>query len=91
MDDLLNLDNPYFEGMDTQIYTNELQLNKAYSIYIEAAFLDLHLFISNDFVSSKIYGKRNDFDLDIVNFPFLEGDVPRTPFYGVYISQHSVC
>ena len=28
-----------------------------------------------------------DFDFDIVNFPFLDGDVPRWTFYGVYISQ----
>ena len=50
-------------------------------------FLDLHLIISNGFVSSKIYDKRDDFDFDIVNFPFLDGDVPRHPSYGVYISQ----
>ena len=50
-------------------------------------FLDLHLSISNGFVSSKIYDKRDDFDVDIVNFPFLDGDVPRRPSYGVYISQ----
>ena len=31
--------------------------------------------------------KRDDFDSDIVNFPFLDGDVPRTTSYGVYISQ----
>ena len=31
--------------------------------------------------------KRDDFDFDIVNFPFLDGDVPRRPSYGVYISQ----
>ena len=30
---------------------------------------------------------RDDFDFDIVNFPFLDGDVPRRPSYGVYISQ----
>ena len=24
---------------------------------------------------------------EIVNFPFLDGDVPRSPSYGVYISQ----
>ena len=29
----------------------------------------------------------NDFDFDIVNFPFLDGDVPRRASYGVYISQ----
>ena len=42
---------------------------------------------ANGFVSSKIYDKRDDFDFDIVNFPFLDGDVPRRASYGVYISQ----
>ena len=49
--------------------------------------MDLHLSISNGFVSSKICDKRDDFDFDIVNFPFLGGDFPRRPSYGVYISQ----
>ena len=35
----------------------------------------------------KIYDKRDNFDFDIVNFPFLDGDVPRSTSYGVYISQ----
>ena len=47
----------------------------------------LHLSISNGFVSSKLLDKRDDFDFDIVNLPFLYGDVPRRPSYGVYISQ----
>ena len=34
----------------------------------EAPFLDLHLSISNGFVSSRIYDKRDDFDFDIVNY-----------------------
>ena len=87
LDDLLNIDNPYFEGMVNQIYPPELQLSKANTSDTEAPFLDLHLSISNGFVSSKIYDKRDDFDFDIVNFPFLDGDVPRRPSYGVYISQ----
>ena len=53
----------------------------------EASFLDLHLSISDSFVKTKIYDKRDDFDFDIVNFPFLDGDVPRSVSYGVYISQ----
>ena len=57
LDDLLNIDNPYFEQM----------------------FLDLNLAITIGIVSS------NNFE--IVNFPFLDGDVPRSPSYGVYISQ----
>ena len=43
--------------------------------------------ITNGIVSSKIYDKRDDFNFEIVNFPFLDGDVPCSPSYGVYISQ----
>ena len=55
---------------------------KAKSSDTEAPFLDLNLSISNGTVSTKIYDKRDDFDFDIVNFPFLDGDVPS---YGVNI------
>ena len=41
----------------------------------------------NGMVSSKIYDKRGDFNFEIVNFPFLDGDVLRSPFYGVYIFE----
>ena len=41
----------------------------------------------NDIVSTKIYDKRDHFDFEIVNFPFLDGDVPHSTSYGVYISQ----
>ena len=71
--------------MVNRIYPPELQLNKANTSDTEAPFLDLHLSFSNGFVSSKIYDKRDDFDFDIENFPFLDGDVPRSTSYGVYI------
>ena len=87
LDDLLNIDSPYFEGMVNQIYPSELQLIKANISDTEAPFLDLHLSVANGFVYSKIYDKRDDFDFDIVNFPFLDGDVPRCASYDVYISQ----
>ena len=70
-----------------RIYPAELQLNKANASDTEAAFLDLNLSIHNDIVSTKIYDKQDDFNFDIVNFPFLDGDVPQRPSYGVYISQ----
>ena len=87
LDDLLNFDNPYFKQMIGKIYPTELQLNKANSSDTEAPFSDLNLPITNGIVSSKIYDKRDDFNFEIVNFPFLDGDVPRSPSYGVYISQ----
>ena len=73
--------------MVNRIYPLELQLNKANTSDTEVPFLDLHLSISNGFVSYKMYDKREDFDFDIVNFPFLDGDVPHFTSYGVYISQ----
>ena len=87
LDDLLIIDNPYYEQMVVQIYPTELQLNKANSTDTEALFLDLNLSITNGIVSSKIYDKQDDFNFEIVNFPFLDTDVPRSHSYGVYISQ----
>ena len=87
LDDLLNIDNIYFDQMVDRIYPTELQLNRANSSDTEAPCLDLNLCITHGTVSTKIYDKRDDFDSDIVNFPFLDGDVPRRTTYGVYISQ----
>ena len=53
--ELLNIDNPYFEQMVGQIYPTELQLNKANTADRHAPFLDLDLSITNGIVSSKIY------------------------------------
>ena len=87
LDDTLNINNVYFDNMVSQIYPSELQLNKANTSDTVAAFLGLHLSISNDIVSTKMYDERDDFDFEIVNFPFLDCDVPRSTPYGVYISQ----
>ena len=80
MDDLFNIENPYFKGMVNQIYPPELQLNKANTSDTETPFLNFHLSISNGLVSFKIYDKHD-------KFPFFDGDVPCQPSYVVYISQ----
>ena len=87
LDDILNINNVYFDKMVSQIYPPELQLNKANTSDTKASFLDLHLSISNDIVSTQIDDKRDNFDFEIPNFPFLDDDVPRSTSYGVYISQ----
>ena len=69
--------------MFNRIYPPELQLNKANTSDTEAPFLDLHLSISNGFVSSKIYDKRDDLDFDIVNFQFWMLTFPVLPLTGV--------
>ena len=50
--------------------------------------MDLHLSISDGFVKTEVYDKRDNFDFDIVNSPFLDGDVLKhMTSFGVYISQ----
>ena len=81
LDDLLNIVNPYFEQMVGQIYPTELQLNK--------------IAITSGIVSSKIYDKQDDFNFEIINFSFLDGDVPSSSSFGVYtfvyFSAYSFC
>ena len=67
LDDLLKY-NTHFEKMVHRIYPAELQHNKANASDTESAFLDLNLSIHNDTVSTKIYDKRDDFDLILLIF-----------------------
>ena len=62
LDDLLNVDNTFFEQMVSQIYPSVLQLNKANSFDTEAPFLDLSTTIG--IILSKIYDKRDDFNFE---------------------------
>ena len=85
--DLYTLTYISFEKMVGQIYPTKLWRNKAIPSDTEAPFLNLDLAVTNDIVSSKIYGKQDDFNFQILNLPFLDGDIPRPLFYGVFISQ----
>ena len=84
----MNIDSNFFDSMANLIYPSERQLDKANVSDTEASFLDLYLSISDGFVKTKNFDKRDDVDFDIVNFPFLDGDVPGSISYGVYISQN---
>ena len=55
LDDLLNIDNTFFDSMVNHIYSSELQLNKTDVSDNDASFLDLHLSISDGFVNTKIF------------------------------------
>ena len=70
LDDILSINNTLFDNILIQIYSSELQLNKANASDTKAAFLDLHFPISNDIASTKIYNKHGSFDYEIVRFPF---------------------
>ena len=84
---VLGVDDVYFENMVGQVCPLGLRLGGAGASGAGAAFLDLRLSISNGIVSTKIYDKRDDFDFEIVGFPFLGGGVPRSTSYGVCVSR----
>ena len=82
-----SIDNPEFEKHIPDIYPAELQLNKANTSDKETSFLDLNIKVIGSDIHTSVYDKRDDFGFPIVNFPWLSGDVPRLPSYGIYISQ----
>ena len=51
----------------------------------ETSFSDLS--ITHGIILYNIYDKQEVFNLEIVNYPFHEGGVPRALSYGVYMSQ----
>ena len=87
----MNIDYNFCDSMVNHIYLSEPQLNKANVSDTKTSFLDLHLSLSDGFVKTKNYDKRDDFDFDIVNFPFPDGDVPRSTSYGAINSTYSIC
>ena len=87
LDDFFNFYTPYFEQMVSQVYPDELQFKKANSFDTKSPLLDLDLSLMNVIASSKIYDRREDFNLEIVNFPFIGGNIRHSPSCGVYISK----
>ena len=78
--------------MVNQIHQSELQLNKVSTSDSDDPFLDLHISISNGFVSFKIYDKRDDFDFDLVKFRFFGWRCSTSSLLlGVYFSTYKIC
>ena len=51
------------------------------------SYLDICISIMNKRFCTSVYDKRDSFSFHIVNFPFLNSNIPVTPAYGIYISQ----
>ena len=87
LDDIFTIDNPEFEKHIPDIYPAALHLNKANTTDKETSLLDLNIKVIGSDIHTSVYDKRDDFGFPIVNFPWLSGDVPRLPSYGIYISH----
>ena len=76
-----------FEKYIPDIYATDIQLNKANTSDKEASFLDLNIIVIGSDIPTSVYDKRDAFGFPIVNCPWLSGDIPRFPSYGVKNSQ----
>ena len=70
LDDILNINNVYFDNIVSQIYPSELQLNKANTSDTKATFLDLHLYI---YKCANLYS----FKMNQIRGPKILSNLPR--------------
>ena len=88
IDDVLSINNPYFENYLGQMYRTKLEIKDTTESNTSASYLDLLLSIGRDGqLRTSLYDKHGDFNFQITNFPFLSSNTPSSPTYGVFISQ----
>jgi hypothetical protein len=88
IDDLLLINNDdTMKRVMYQMYPKELKLVPGDSDGTITHFLDLTLKVENGFISTSIYDKRDLFDFPVVNFPFLNGNIPSKSSYGVFSGE----
>ena len=87
LDEIFSIDNPEFVKHIPDIYPTEPQLNKANTSDKDTSFLDLDIKVIQNENYTCIYESRDDFGFSMINSPWLCGDIPRRPSYGIYILQ----
>jgi hypothetical protein len=87
-DDLISFnDEGYLEYCISEIYPPEMVVNKTNISVRKSNFLDMTISIYRGKFYFSLYDKRDDYDFDVISFPFLDGNVPKGQSYGIFISQ----
>ena len=87
IDDLLTLNNNSFEEEIINIYPPELTLKKTTESNSRISYLNISISICNNKYVTEVYDKRENFNFNIVNYPYTCSNIPAKPTYGVYVSQ----
>ena len=87
IDDLLTLNNLKFEDEIPAIYPPELKLKRTTESEDNLSYLDLSIKICSGKYVTEVYDKRDSFQFNIVNYPYMCSNIPVKPTYGVYVSQ----
>ena len=85
IDDLLTLNNSTFSKEISNIYPVELTLKRTTESCTVVSYLDICIHLKNKRFVTTVYDKRDSFDFHIVNFPFLDSNIPTKPAYGIYM------
>ena len=87
IDDVLSINILDFENLSL-MNPPEIEIKDTTESKTSASYLDLLLSIGRDGQRhTSLYDKREDFNFNITNFPFLSSNIPYSPAYGVFISQ----
>ena len=82
-DDVLSLNN-----FTDRINPIEPEIKDTPATDMSTSYLDLHLEVDSEGrLRTKLYDKRDDFNIPIVKFPFMRSTFAAAPAYGVYLSQ----
>ena len=87
IDDLLALNNKKFEEEIVNIYPPELTLKRTTESDTTLSYLDVSISICQGKFITEVFDKRDNFNFNIVNYPYMCSNIPTKPTYGVYISQ----
>ena len=79
IDDLLTMNNTRFQEEIPNIYP---VLKRTTESLCELSYLDICIRIIDHKFTTKVFDKRDSFGFNIVNFPFLCGNIPVQPAYG---------
>ena len=87
IDDLFVGNFPTFKEHLYKIYPRLLEIKSESNNSKEVAYLDIKIKIEGDTVDFSIYDKRDDFNFEIINFPYLSSCIPKKAALGVFFSQ----
>ena len=87
IDDLLTLNNNKFNSVMRNIYPPELTLKRTTELDTKLPYLDVSISVRHGKFVTEVYDKRDNFNFNVVNYPFMCSNIPARSTIGVYISQ----
>ena len=87
-DDLLAInDSDLLGNILYDIYPREMAINKTNISPCKCSYLDLSISIYRGKFRIMLFDKRTSFPFNVISYPYLDGNIPESRSYGIFISQ----